>query len=158
MKKVKISQISIVDLFVCFLLFYFFIGLLTFFFVLVYTIFLEQIGVEQLEGVTKLLGKMHWGYAMLGVFLLIISAIGLGFVIGFLVETTLLAFGICLTLFIVQGFLLSYYLPISLVVERKPMQIISWLMPFYSGSRIFQVSWLTEYQIGETNALMYLKD
>lgn len=118
MKKIKVSQISIIQFFFSFIIFFLFISLLTFIVGLVYTIFLEQVGVKELEGVTEHLKSVNWGYGILGILLLILTTLSLGFVIAFSVQRTNAAIAICLTIFLVQAFLLGYYLPIFLVSKK----------------------------------------
>ena len=147
MKKIKVSQISSLQFFFAFILFYFLIGLFTFMVGLVYTIFLEQVGMEKLKGVTDHLKNVLWGYGILGICLLIITALSLGFVVSCFFKRMNSAITVCLTLFLVQAFLIGFYLPIYMIVNNEGMKTVSWLMPFYAPSRIFQTAWFEDLQL-----------
>lgn len=171
MKKIKISQISATQFFLAFLFFYFLISSLTFMIGLTNTIVLEQIGVEELKGTTDHLKNVKWEYGWLGICLLILSCLTLGFVIAFFMKTINAVFTVCLAIFLAQAFLIGYYLPIY-AIDKKPMQIASWILPQYAPSRIFQVAWYQELEfeidvfkhsvnnnlITTINKIDYLKD
>ena len=154
MKKIKVSQISIVQFFLSFVIFYFFIGLITFCIGLAYALILEQAGVKELGGVKNHLKNVKWGYGLLGVSFLIISCLTMGFAISFFFRKVTSAITICLTLFLVQAFLIGYYIPVNMV-NKKAMQIISWAMPQYAPSRIFQVSWYEGLQVEITARVQF---
>lgn len=116
------------------------IGILGFFVGFGYTLLLEQLGVKALVGVAAKLDSVNWGYALLGVSLLIITALILGFIVSILFSSVNAVVGVGLTLFLVQAFVLGYYLPLNMSVSQQGMRIFSYLTPFYGPSRIFQVA------------------
>ncbi len=158
MKKIRVSQISTVQFFATFLLFFLFIGLMLFGTSLAYTLLLEAAGIKELQGTTKHLANVNWGYALLGLFQLIIIAIATGFIVSNFVKRVTAAVAVCLSLFLIQSFLIGYYLPIHLI-GKKPMQIVSYAMPFYAPTRIFQAAWLQDLEVnGEFGKYLYVEN
>ena len=81
-KKIRVSQISTTQLFLSFLIFYFFISLFSFSFGLSYTLLLSEIGLQSLENFETSLSKVNWLWGITAIIQLILIGCVCGYLIG----------------------------------------------------------------------------
>lgn len=149
-KKIRVSQISTLQFYFAFVLFYFFVSWLAFLFLVGYSVFLEQVGLKSVKGLTDHITKINWGWVVLAIGQFILLTLTMGFLIATIAKKSSEVIALGLLIFLTESFLLGYYLPLSFILEKETMRNVAYFLPFYAPSRLFQIIWFEEVVVTET--------